>query len=129
MYLLDTNICIALIKGDAAVKDFLQQQDLTQVGIPAVVLAELAFGVWKSQQSTRSVAAYREIANTYQIIDFDSVAAFHYGQIRAELERLGMMIGPNDFLIAATALAREATLVTRNYREFSRVAGLRWQTV
>ena len=61
-----------------------------------------------------------------QVLPFDSECAFHAARIRAELEAAGTPIGPHDTLIAATALRYQATLVTRNVREFSRVQGLQW---
>jgi len=60
-----------------------------------------------------------------EIVPFDTEAARHYGRIRSELKRLGGPIGSNDLLIAAHALALDATLVTNNVREFSRIGGLR----
>ena len=58
-------------------------------------------------------------------LPFDDDAAEAYGQIRAKLEKIGKPIGPNDFLIAAIAVANDVRLVTHNTGEFSRVQGLR----
>jgi tRNA(fMet)-specific endonuclease VapC len=128
MLLLDTNICIALLKGDAAVRTLVRGTGLNQLGIPAIVFAELAYGVQKSKQKAAALLAYEELERTYRAVDFDSKAAIEYGRIRALLREKGTTIGPNDLLIAATAISCGAELVTRNVREFSRVPGLRWRT-
>lgn len=129
MLLLDTNICIALLKGDAAVRTLVRGTGLSQLGIPTIVFAELAYGVQKSKQQAAALLAYEELERTYAAVDFDRKAAIEYGRIRALLQEKGTPIGPNDLLIAATAIGCGAELITRNVREFSRVPGLRWRTV
>ncbi len=129
MLLLDTNICIALIKGDLAVRGLVREAGIRKLAIPTIVFAELAFGLEKSQQRSATLLAYEELERSYEAVEFDCKAAREYGRIRAFLQAKGTLIGPNDLLIAATAISRRATLVTRNIREFSRVPGLRLQTV
>ena len=86
--------------------------------------AELTYGVAKSQ-SARNRAALEMFLAPMDILPFDEKAIWVYGELRAELERLGQPIGALDTMIAAHALSRDAILVTNNTREFSRVAGLR----
>ncbi|MCX7192139.1 MAG: PIN domain-containing protein, partial [Proteobacteria bacterium] len=72
------------------------------------------------------LAALAQLLRPMQLLPFDSECAFHAARIRVELEAAGTPIGSHDMLIAATALRHQATLVTRNVREFSRVQGLQW---
>ena len=128
MYLLDTNICIALMKGEVEARKQIRCFAVNEVGLPAIVVAELAFGAWKAEFAGRSLTNLSEMLKTHRVIPFDEAAAMQYGRIRAELQKAGTPIGPNDYLIGATALALDATLITRNVREFERIPGLRWIT-
>ena len=128
MYLLDSNICIALMKGELEARRQIRAFPVTEIGLPAIVVAELAFGAWKAEFVGRSLANLDEMLKSFHVVPFDESAAMQYGRIRAELQKAGTPIGPNDYLIAATALAQDATLITRNVREFERIPGLRWIT-
>lgn len=123
--MLDTNICIAIIKQKP--KDILRKFSAYQVGhvcISSVTLAELRYGVAKSQYQQKNQAALDEFILPLEVADFDETAADYYGRLRASLERQGIPIGALDTMIAAHALSLNVTLVTNNTREFSRVAGL-----
>lgn len=125
-YLLDTNICIFIIKNKpAAVRERFTGLRSGEVGLSAVTEAELLHGVYKSVRVEHNLAAVLDFASQLVVVPFDSQVADTYGRIRAELERAGQPIGPLDFQIAATAVAHELTLVTNNTREFARVPGLR----
>jgi tRNA(fMet)-specific endonuclease VapC len=128
-FLLDTNICIAAMKQEPVVMERLSEMKVGSVGLPAIVLAELAYGAARSNASGKSLRILAEFGEALPVIAFDFAAAHHYGKIRAALVGSGKPIGPNDLFIAATALAHNAILVTRNVREFSRVPGLRWETI
>lgn len=95
--------------------------ELEQVGISAVTLAELEYGVAKSQYPERNSVALVEFLTPFRVLDFDQAAAHEYGQIRRSLEEKGQPIGPMDLLIAAHAIANNLVLVTNNEREFERV--------
>ncbi|MCD4823237.1 MAG: type II toxin-antitoxin system VapC family toxin [Phycisphaerae bacterium] len=124
-YLLDTNICIELIRGRSkTVLQHIRQCQLGEVGISTITLAELEYGVAKSSDPARNQIALAEFCAPLEIISFDDHAAAAYGRLRAGLERLGTPIGPLDTLIAAHALAISCVLVTNNEREFQRVNGL-----
>lgn len=125
-WMLDTDTCIALIKQrpDSVLKK-LRGKSTGQVGISSITLGELAFGASKSSRSQESYAALSEFLLPLEVAEFNETAAMHYGEVRADLDREGRPIGPLDTLIAAHALAIEATLVTHNMREFKRVDGLR----
>ena len=96
-----------------------------------MVKAELLYGARRSQRVKANLQLLKAFFAPLQSLSFDDDCAEHYGQIHADLLAQGNPIGPNDTLIAAIARANNATLVTHNTGEFSRVAGLRmedWQT-
>jgi len=125
-YLLDTNICIELIKRKPP-QMLRRFQALTagDIGISAITLAELRYGVAKSQAAERNAKALAEFLLPLEIADFDENAASAYGPVRAGLEKSGTPIGPLDTQIGAHALSLGATLVTSNTKEFQRIKGLR----
>lgn len=125
-YLLDTNVCIALLKkGDQALSARLRREAPTNVALCSVVRAELLYGARKSERVDENLRLLEVFFAAFASLPFDDRAAEHYGAIRALLTRAGTPIGANDLLIASIALASDATLVTRNLDEFRRVPGLR----
>ncbi|MEK6815147.1 MAG: type II toxin-antitoxin system VapC family toxin [Nitrospirota bacterium] len=128
-YMLDTNICIYLIKRrPPAVIDRFLRCDVGQVAISSVTLAELQYGVAKSQFPEKNAEALQAFLLPLEILPFDDAAGAAYGPIRVDLEKRGVSIGAMDLMIAAHALSLDVTLVTHNIREFSRVEGLRVET-
>lgn len=124
-YLLDTNICIYLIKKKpVSVIHRFDEYPVGDIGISSITVAELSFGVQKSQRRKQNQAALLQFLSPLVIADFNSDAAFSYGHIRAELERRGTPIGSLDTLIAGHAASMNVILVTNNEQEFSRVPGL-----
>ena len=124
-YMLDTNICIDVMKRKpATVAERLRGVAVGEVTISAVVLAELEYGIAKSRQRSRSAAALDDFLPFVVVLDWPEAAAADYAEIRAELESRGQIIGGNDLLIAAHARHAGCTLVTNNGREFTRVPGL-----
>jgi tRNA(fMet)-specific endonuclease VapC len=125
MILLDTNICIYIInQRPAAVLERFRRYRAGDIGVSSVVAAELAFGVAKSG-STRNRNALGMFLAPLEVLPFDEHCVWAYADLRADLEKRGLAIGSLDTMIAAHALSRDATLVTNNMREFSRVPGLR----
>lgn len=124
-YLLDTNVLIALTKGLGRVAAKLEKLDASSVLLPAVVVAEIEYGIAKSRKRATNRHVFDELLAGFDVAVFNAEAASAYGPIRASLERKGTLIGPNDLLIAATAVSLNATLITDNLREFQRVDGLR----
>jgi tRNA(fMet)-specific endonuclease VapC len=125
MYLLDTNICIYLInERSTRVFEKLVSLDPAEVAISSVTLAELQYGVEKSEARERNAKALDMFVVPMEVLPFDADAAREYGRVRADLERRGKPIGGMDLMIAAHALSARATLVTNNTREFTRVRGL-----
>jgi tRNA(fMet)-specific endonuclease VapC len=125
MYLLDTNICIAIIRRKPQqVLQRLTQQVLGTVGISSITVAELHYGVAKSTQPSQNMAALEQFLLPLDLLDFDMAAAAAYGAIRADLERRGLPIGAMDLLIAAHGLSANRIVVTHNTSEFARVPGM-----
>ena len=125
-YLLDTNICIYLIKKHPSeVLDRFIQHPPQDVAISTITLFELRYGIEKSQYRKRSEQALAKFLLPLNLIDLDSSSAIEAAAIRAQLEKKGMPIGPYDLLIAGLARSRGLTLVTNNTKEFERVVGLR----
>ncbi len=125
-YLLDTNIVIYTIKRrPPQVAARFAERQAGELCLSSISLSELLFGAAKSQQPVKALEAVSAIGEALEIVPFDEAAARAYGPLRAELERQGRPIGALDTLIAAHALALDATLVTHNVSEFSRVPGLR----
>ena len=127
-FLLDTNVCIGILTGrstQAVAK--LRQLAPTEVRICSVVRAELQFGARNSSRVEANLSLLETFLSPFMSVAFDDSAANYYGRIRADLHRAGELIGPNDLLIAALALANDLVLVTHNVKEFGRVPGLRWQ--
>lgn len=125
MWMLDTNICIALIRHrPPPLVAQLRARAVGEIGISTITLAELQHGVCKSAAPARNRDALLAFLAPLEILPFDHEAAIQYGELRADLERRGLPIGAMDLLIGAHALARKATLVTNNTREFTRIGGL-----
>lgn len=128
MLILDSNTISYYFRGDPLVVPRLQALRPADLGVPAIVEYELRYGLLRlpSDAATPRLAALAQLLRPMQLLPFDSECAVQAARIRVELEAAGTPIGPHDTLIAATALRHQATLVTRNVREFSRVPGLQW---
>ncbi|MEO6872844.1 MAG: type II toxin-antitoxin system VapC family toxin [Chthoniobacterales bacterium] len=122
-YLLDSSVCVLLLRGRTGVAELPAPPE---AGISAIVAAELWAGAVKAKRA-RAVAALEQLLDFFPVLDFTANATRVYGEIRADLEQRGQSIGPLDLLIAAQARSLEATLVTRNARDFKRVNGLKVQ--
>jgi tRNA(fMet)-specific endonuclease VapC len=126
-FLLDTNVCIGILTGRSPrAVERLRQLSPSDVQVCSLVRAELLFGARKSMRVEANLALLATLLAPFASTPFDDLAADHYGRLRANLHRAGELIGPNDMLIAATALAHDLVLVTRNVKEFARIPGLRW---
>ena len=124
-YMLDTNICIYVIKHKPeTVFQKLQNTNPEDVCISSVTYAELVHGVEKSTAVEKNRLALSMLLANMEILDFDVDAADCYGKIRAVLEKKGTPIGPLDMMIAAHAQSLGYTVVTNNVKEFSRVSAL-----
>lgn len=124
-YMLDTNIVIYVIKRRPieVLKIFNLHAD--QMCISSITLAELLHGVEKSSQPEHNLQQVEDFTSRLDIVTYGNKAAAHYGDIRADLERKGTIIGVNDLHIAGHARSEGFILVTNNLREFERVVALR----
>ena len=124
-YLLDTNICIYLIKKQpASVIARFGEHTVGDIGVSTITVSELAYGVEKSSRLQANRQALAQFLAPLVIAEYDAEAAFAYGKIRAGLEQKGTPIGALDILIAGQALGMGVTLVTNKAKEFERVKGL-----
>jgi tRNA(fMet)-specific endonuclease VapC len=125
-YMLDTNICIALIKRKPPkILRRFHSLAVGDIGISTISLGELRYGAAKSQSAEKNLQALEEFLLPLEIADFDENAASAYGPIRADLEKAGTPIGRLDTQIGAHALSLDIVLVTNNTKEFRRIKGLR----
>jgi len=124
-YMLDTNICIYIAKHrPPEVRSRFERLKPGQLVMSAITYGELSYGVSKSSQRTQALTQLEELVQDVPVEELDSRAAETYGEIRANLEKQGQIIGNNDLWIAAHALALNLTLATNNEREFKRIPGL-----
>lgn len=124
-YLLDTNICIYTIKNKPfSVRDAFNQHQ-GQLCVSTVTVMELVYGAEKSAMAEQNLSVVEGFLARLEVVSYDRRAAEHTGQIRSELQKIGMPIGPYDQMIAGHARSLGLILVTNNEREFKRVPGLR----
>lgn len=125
IYLPDTNALIRFLNpGKTLVKERFLSVNAFDIRLCSVVKAELYYGAMKSSRSADNLILLDNFFASFDSLSFDDDAARKYGEVRASLARQGTPIGPNDLMIAATALVHGAIVITHNKREFSRVEGL-----
>jgi tRNA(fMet)-specific endonuclease VapC len=125
-YLLDTNICIYIIKKrPEQVIERLRHTRISEVGVSSITLSELEYGAAKSSRPAQNKLAIVEFLAPFEILPYDDMAAQEYGKVRAYLEKQGTPIGSMDMLIAAHALSLNCILVTNNEREFRQIPTLK----
>ena len=124
-YMLDTNICIHVMKGYPHTVLGRFNRLAEQLCISSITLAELHYGAEKSARRDQAVEAIEQFVANLEMAAFSAKAATHHGQLRAELERAGATAGAFDMLIGAHARSEGLIVVTRNTREFRRMPGLR----
>ena len=122
--MLDTNMCIFLLKHRTEVLEAFQDHRADGICISAIVLAELEFGIENSAQRDKNRMTLLSFLPLVEILPFDAYASGEYSKICADLKRRGTPIGQMDMLIAAHARSQSLTLVTNNTREFERVENL-----
>ena len=125
-YMLDTNICIYLMncKNTKLIEKF-HNRDPKELCISNITYSELMYGVEKSKKREFNFTRLLLFLSEISILNYDFNASEEYGAIRAELEKRGNIIGPNDMLIAAHAKSQNMTLITNNAKEFKRIKDLK----
>jgi len=103
----------------------IQNTNPNNIKIPSIVKAELLYGAEKSQHKAKNLANINRFLEPFEIIPFDDDCSIIYSKIRSAMELRGAIIGPNDYIIAATVLAKNGILVTNNTKEFERVKSLK----
>lgn len=124
-FLLDTNVCVDVLKGHPRVCAQLEAISPADCAISSVTVFELAMGVRLCRQPERERKKLAKLFAVIAVLPFDSTAAEEAARVRHELESAGLKIGPYDLLIAGQALSGRLTLVTNNTREFARISALR----
>jgi tRNA(fMet)-specific endonuclease VapC len=124
-YMLDTNICVYVIKDYPAGLREKFNQLANELCISTITLGELRYGAEKSARRGQNLEGIAQFVARLDVLPFNASAAGHYGQLRAELQSAGRPAGPLDMLICAHARSEGMILVTNNLREFSRMPGLR----
>lgn len=124
-YMLDTNIAIYVIKRRPIEALAIFNANAGRLCISSITYAELLHGVEKSQQVTKNLNNVEDFVSRLQVLEYGPKAAAHYGNIRAELEKNGAVIGVNDLHIAGHARCEGLILVSNNVKQFERVDGLR----
>ena len=128
MYMLDTNICIYIIKKrHLSVLSRFTMIQRDEICISVVTLAELQYGVEKSSSKRFNQGILDDFFSRLTLLPWNEEAARQYGRIRAFLENEGSPIGNMDLLIAAHALSQEHTLVSNNLGEFERIPDLKYE--
>ena len=130
MILLDTNVVVAYLNGDKPVLKRIQA-DIAKVALSTLVVAELDYGAKASQRAKENLEKLYQFLNIVQVVSFDVECAKVFGTVKSKLRSLDKPTGEVDALIAATATAHEATLVTSNKRHFENIEGLKvevWPT-
>lgn len=123
--LLDTNTCIALMKGREKAVHRLQQFQPSDCTISTVTSYELLTGVLKCQNPVREREKVLRLMTVVRVLPFDEAAAAKAAEVRAHLESIGKVSGPYDMLLAGHALSQGLSVATSNVSEFSRIPGLR----
>jgi tRNA(fMet)-specific endonuclease VapC len=130
-YLLDTNVCIAVLNGKSPRIEARVLKELranAHMFVSSVAAFELWYGVAKSDRRAANTQRLTEfLANWVSLLSFDEDDARFAGEIRAELETIGRPVGEYDLLLAGQALRHKMTLVTANTREFGRIKNLSWE--
>ena len=125
MYVLDTNTLIYFFKGSGRVAERMFDEAPADIGVPAVVIFELLTGIAKSASPKKRTRQLSSLLDAIKVLPFSIEEAKSSAKIRAQLEKMGTPIGPLDVLIAGTAMANRAVLVSHNLAELNRVYGLR----
>src|SRR6266508_6448333 len=123
-YMLDTNICIYVIKNYPAELRERFNRLAEQLCISSITLGELHYGAEKSARRVDNLTAIEHFMARLDVLAFEAKAAAHYGQVRAELERAGAPCGPHDMQIGGHARSEGLIVVTNNLREFARMSGV-----
>jgi tRNA(fMet)-specific endonuclease VapC len=123
MILLDTDICIEILRGNSQLIDQRSSYD-DAVAVSFMTVAELFYGVCKSSNGAKNASVVQAFLTTVAVIESDYQIEMRFGELKANLSTRGITVADADLLIAATALERCTHLVTGNIRHFEMIPGL-----
>jgi len=125
MYYLDTNTCIYFLNGKyESVRTKLLSLSPREIAVPTLVKAELILGAYKGKKRESNIEKVERFLEPFGIIPFEDEMTYVYAEIRSDIEKKGVIIGPNDIIIASIVKYQNGILVTNNISEFKRVKGL-----
>jgi tRNA(fMet)-specific endonuclease VapC len=124
-YLLDTDTCIYWLKGRQPVRDKLLAVGWDEVCICVITAAELYYGAYNSNRVSENLGNAEDFIQNLSVLSLTDPALRKYGELKAELRRIGQTIAEFDLLIASVALAKNYILVTNNTRHYERINGLK----
>jgi len=126
MYLLDTNICIYILKRKPIeVFERFKTLKLGELKISSITVAELYYGAYNSQKIEKNLITIDSFLKPFDYVEFDEKSAIEYAKIKSNLKKEGKIIGELDMQIAGIAMANDLILITNNVKEFERVNGLK----
>jgi len=124
MILLDTNVVVAFLNGNELISRRIRDE-VDEISLSTLVIAELDYGVKISKKSKENLEKLYRFLDVVQIVPFDIECAKIFGTVKSKLRMIGRPTGEVDALIAATAMAHDATLATANRRHFENIEGLK----
>ena len=127
MIFLDTDVCVAYLRGNARIEAKFRQFEPEGLAVSSMTAAELLYGAEKSDNPDRNREQVEELLGSVDIVESDENTVRTFGYVKAYLVRAGLAIPDADILVAAAALSRSCPLATGNVRHFSRIWGLQLQ--
>jgi tRNA(fMet)-specific endonuclease VapC len=124
-YILDTNICIYWLKGNENIEKKILSAGIDNISISFINLSELYYGAYKSQRIDENIAMIQQLSDHVNVIQSDEAISAAFGNLKAGLENVGLIIDDADIFIAACANVHGMTLVTNNAKHFRRIKGLK----
>ncbi len=128
MRLLDTNICIYILKNKPVkVLEKFKKFNIGELKLSSITVAELYFGAYNSSHIEKKISVIQRFLIPFEIVNFDEKAAIEYGKIKAKLRKNGNIIGELDIQIASIAISNNLILVTNNIKEFAKIENLEFE--
>ena len=128
MRLLDTNICIYILKNKPVkVLEKFKKFNIGELKLSSITVAELYFGAYNSSYIEKNISVIERFLIPFEIVNFDEKAAMEYGKVKAKLRKKGNIIGELDMQIASIAISNNLILVTNNIKEFARIENLEFE--
>lgn len=123
-YLLDTDTCIYWLKNRQQVRDKVREVGWNQITLCVITAAELYYGAYNSSRVTENLARAEFFIQQLPVLPLSNNVLKRFGQLKAELRRIGQPVADFDLLIASVALSENLILVTNNTRHYERIVGL-----